>query len=55
MVKQISATIALWLVAMLATLFVVKDSGKFTYLAPVFFVCLLGSIMVVRTASKKTV
>ena len=47
--KQISATVALWLIAMMATLFVVRDSGKFTYLAPVFFVCLMGSIMVVRS------
>lgn len=48
------ATILLWLIALVATLLVVKDTGLFTYLGPVFFVCLLGSIMVVRGALRSS-
>jgi hypothetical protein len=46
------ATIALWLIAMLATLYVTRDTGLFTFLGPVFFICLLGSILIVKNARR---
>lgn len=48
------ATILLWAIAIAATVLVVKDTGLFTYLGPVFFICLLGSIMVVRSAQRSS-
>jgi len=42
------ATLALWLVAITTTLVVVRDTGLFTYLGPVLFICMVGSIVVVR-------
>lgn len=42
------ATLALWLIAIATTLVVVRDTGLFTYLGPVLFVCMMGSIVVVR-------
>lgn len=46
--------VALWLIAIVATLVVVKDSGVFTFLGPVYFVCMLGSVVTVRNAVGKT-
>jgi hypothetical protein len=43
-------TLAIWLVALLATIGIVKDSGLLTYLLPVFAICMIGSVMVVRKA-----
>jgi hypothetical protein len=48
------AMIALWLIAMLATLYVTRDTGLFTFLGPVFFICLSGSILIVRNARRRT-
>ena len=42
------ATLALWLIAIATTLVVVRDTGMFTYLGPVLFVCMVGSTVVVR-------
>lgn len=44
------AIILLWGIAIGATLFVLRDTARFTYLSGVFFICLVGSIMVVRGA-----
>ena len=43
--------LALWLIAITATAFVVRGTGLFTYLGPVFFVCMLGSVLVVHGAT----
>ncbi|MFQ5340928.1 MAG: hypothetical protein ACE5F6_05220 [Anaerolineae bacterium] len=42
------ATLALWLIAVTTTLVVVRGTGLFTYLGPVLFICMVGSILVVR-------
>jgi len=42
------ATLALWLIAITTTLVVVRDTGLFTYLSPVLFICMVGSILAVR-------
>jgi hypothetical protein len=44
--------LALWLIAIIATLFVVNDKGLFTYLGPVYAICMVGSIITLRNARK---
>jgi hypothetical protein len=46
--------VALWAIAIVSTLAVVKDTGAFTFLGPVYFVCMLGSVVTVRNAMGKT-
>ena len=36
--------LTLWLIAILTTLIIVRDTNLFTYLAPVYFICMVGSI-----------
>jgi len=45
-------TLALWLISILATLFLLRDTGLFTYLAPVYLICMVGSIITVRNARR---
>lgn len=42
--------LALWLIAIATTLYLTRDTGLFTYLAPLYFVCTVGSIVTVRSA-----
>ncbi len=47
---------ALWTIAVLATLWITRGTHMFTFLGPLFFVCMTGSIVTVRQARcKKTV
>lgn len=48
--KHVSATIALWALAILVTLVMVKDAGVFTFLGPLYAVCMIGSVVVVKSA-----
>lgn len=41
-------TVVLWGIAALATATVTSDTGQFTYLAPLFAVCAIGSVLTVR-------
>ena len=50
MTKYVAATVALWAIAITATLVLAGGTDHFTYLGPVFFICLVGSIIVVRHA-----
>jgi hypothetical protein len=50
--KYIAATIALWLIAIVSTLLIVKDTAAFSYLGPVYFICLVGSILMMRSATR---
>ena len=50
MTKYELAILALWAIAIGATLALVGNTDRFTYLGPVFFICLVGSILVVRHA-----
>lgn len=45
------AILGLWLAAAVAT-YVLTD-GSFTYLGPLFFICMVGSIFIVRSAKKQ--
>jgi hypothetical protein len=43
----------LWVIAIGATVAIVKESGAFTFLGPVYFICMMGCIVTVRRASSK--
>lgn len=47
---RVAATIAIWLIAVLVTLAMVKDSGVFTYLWPLYGICMIGSVSIARSA-----
>jgi hypothetical protein len=46
------ATLVLWLISILTTMWFVGDAGIFSFLVPVYFMCMLGSIMVVKWAKQ---
>jgi len=45
---------ALWTIAILATLWITRGTNLFTYLGPLFFICMTGSIIAVRQARCST-
>lgn len=47
------ATLLLWLLAVVPTLLLVHQTGLFTYLGPLYFICMVGSVYIVRSAKKK--
>lgn len=47
------AVLLLWLLAVVPTLLLVHQTGVFTYLGPLYFICIVGSVYVVRSAKKK--
>lgn len=51
--KHEMAVLALWLVAVIPTLMMVYQFGLFTYLGPLYFLCMVGSVYVVRSAKNK--
>jgi hypothetical protein len=52
-VKHEMAVLVLWLLAVVPTLLLVHQTGVFTYLGPLYFICIVGSVYVVRSAKKK--
>jgi hypothetical protein len=44
------AVLALWLIALASTFFLVHDRSVFTFLGPIFAICMIGSVTVVRRA-----
>jgi len=44
------ALLALWAIAIITTMLLVPDRAVFTYLGPVYAVCTIGSIAVLRKA-----
>ena len=51
-VKHEMAILLLWLVAIVPTLLILRQSGLFTYLGPLYFLCMVGSLFIVRNAKK---
>ncbi|MBE0697531.1 MAG: hypothetical protein IH586_11475 [Anaerolineaceae bacterium] len=51
--KHEMAVLILWLLAVVPTLLLVHQTGVFTYLGPLYFICIVGSVYVVRSAKKK--
>lgn len=47
------ATLGLWLLAVVPTLLLVHQSGVFTFLGPLYFICMVGSVYIVRSAKRK--
>ena len=45
--------LALWCIAIVATLLVVKEKREFTILAPVYAICMIGSVLTVRNRDRK--
>lgn len=51
-VKHEMAVLLLWLLAVVPTLLLLRESGLFSYLGPLYFICMVGSVYVVRNAKK---
>lgn len=51
--KHELGVLALWLIAVVPTLLMVHQSGLFTYLGPLYFLCMVGTVYIVRSAKKK--
>ncbi len=51
--KHELAVLGLWLLAVIPTFLLMQQSGMFTYLGPLYFICMVGSIYVVRSAKRK--
>ena len=47
------AAAMLWLIAAIATMLAVEGTGVFTYTAPVYFVCMVGTVLIVRASRGK--
>jgi hypothetical protein len=45
-----AATVVLWALAIMSTLVIVADRDVFTYLGPLYAVCMIGSVVAVRKA-----
>ncbi len=48
--KYVVAIVASWVLAIIATAAIVNDRAVFTYLAPLYAICMIGSVVVVRKA-----
>lgn len=44
--------LALWAIALAATLYFTAETGAAIYLAPLFAVCMIGSVLIVRKAKE---
>lgn len=51
--KHELAIIVLWLLAAVPTLLLIHEGRALTFLGPLFFLCTVGSIYIVRSAKKK--
>ena len=51
--KHELAVLGLWLIAVVPTLLLLQPTVLFPYLGPLYFLCMVGSIYVVRSAKKK--
>ncbi len=47
------AILGLWLLAVVPTLLLIQQTGIFTYLGPLYFICMVGSVYIVRSAKQK--
>lgn len=48
--KYIITITILWLIAIVATLLFVGKADAFNYIGPVYFICMVGSIVTMRKA-----
>lgn len=47
------AVLGLWLLAIVPTFLIVRTTDLFTYLGPLYFICMVGSVFIVRSAKNK--
>lgn len=47
------SVLMLWLVAVVPTYLLFRNASSFTFLAPLYFLCMLGSVLIVRQARRK--
>lgn len=52
-VKHELIIILLWLLAVVPTLMLIRETGLFTYLGPLYFICMVGTVLVVRSAKRR--
>lgn len=45
--------LGLWLLAVVPTYLLIKSSGSFTFLAPLYFLCMIGNVYIVRYVRRK--
>ncbi|MFQ5706355.1 MAG: hypothetical protein ACE5HO_02845 [bacterium] len=48
--KHELATLVLWFIAIVATMLLVREKTLFTYLGPLYAICTIGSLLIVRQA-----
>jgi len=48
--KYLAVIVLLWAIALAATLWLVQEANTRSHLAPVYFICLVGSVLTVRHA-----
>lgn len=48
--KHELAILALWAISIVATLILLEGTAIFTYLGPVYGMCMIGSVLTVRSA-----
>jgi len=51
--KHTLAVAALWVIAIAATIVIVADRSVFSYLGPLYAVCMIGSVVIVKRASAR--
>ncbi len=51
-VKHEMGILLLWLLALVPTLLIIRQTDLFTYLGPLYFLCMVGSVFIVRNAKK---
>lgn len=47
------AILLLWLLAIVPTVLLLRQTGLITYLSPLYFICMIGSVYIVRSARRK--
>lgn len=50
--KHELAVLLLWLLSVVPTFLLLRDTNFFTYLGPLYFLCMVGTVYIVRNAKK---
>lgn len=51
--KATYVNVLLWAIAIITTFLVIKDTGSFTVLGPVYAICMIGSTVTVRNLQRR--
>lgn len=47
------AILGLWIIAIIATLLIIDEMAVFTYVGPLYAICTIGSVIIVRLAARE--